>query len=219
MNQKNAEPGRANEENGQSNARRDFLKQSATATGAVLGLSVLGGLSRAAATASAATASAATASAATASAATASAATASAATFNDNAQKAAVAPIATATIAVAPASLQLGLKEHKTLSKVGGFEIIPLANDTLIVACTEAASFVACSAICPHKGCKVVYEHDAKEFVCPCHDSRFALDGRVLKGPAKTPLKSYATDVAAVISLSAVRAMSSVTSSTPPKRN
>lgn len=190
MNQKNAEPGRANEENGQSNARRDFLKQSATATGAVLGLSVLGGLSRAEATASAATA--------------------SAATFNDNAQKAAVAPIATATIAVAPASLQLGLKEHKALSKVGGFEIIPIANDTLIVAC---------SAICPHKGCKVVYEHDAKEFVCPCHNSRFALDGRVLKGPAKTPLKSYATDVAAVISLSAVPAMSSVTSSTPPKRN
>jgi len=177
------------------NARRDFLKQSATATGAVLGLSVLDGLSRAEATASAA------------------------ATSNDNAQKAAVAPIATATIAVAPASLQLGLKEHKALSKVGGFEIIPIANDTLIVACTEAASFVACSAICPHKGCKVVYEHDAKEFVCPCHDSRFALDGRVLKGPAKTPLKSYATDVAAVISLSAVPATSSVTSSTPPKRN
>ncbi len=182
-----------------TNARRDFLKQSATATGAVLGLSVLGGLSRAEAATSAATA--------------------SAATSNDNAQKAAVAPIATATIAVAPASLQLGLQEHKALSKVGGFEIIPIANDTLIVACTEAASFVACSAICPHKGCKVVYEHDAKEFVCPCHDSRFALDGRVLKGPAKAPLKSYATDVAAVISLSAVPATSSVTSSTPPKRN
>lgn len=176
------------------NARRDFLKQSATATGAVLGLSVLGGLST-------------------------SAATASAATSNDNAQKAAVAPIAAATIAVAPASLQLSLKEHKALSKVGGFEIIPIANDTLIVACTEATSFVACSAICPHKGCKVVYEHDAKEFVCPCHDSRFALDGRVLKGPAKTPLKSYATDVAAIISLSAVPATSSITSSTPPKRN
>lgn len=187
-----------------TNARRDFLKQSATATSAVLGLSILGGLSRAEAATSAATAS---------------AATASAATSNDNAQKAAVAPIATATIAVAPASLQLGLKEHKALSKVGGFEIIPMANDTLIVARTEAASFVACSAICPHKGCKVVYEHDAKEFVCPCHDSRFALDGRVLKGPAKTPLKSYATDVAAVISLSAVPVTSSVTSSTPPKRN
>ena len=209
MNQKNAEPGGANEENGQSNARRDFLKQSATATGAALGLSVLGGLSRAEAATSAATASAATASAVT----------ASAATFNNNAQKAAVAPIATATIAVAPASLQLGLKEHKALSKVGGFEIIPIANDTLIVACVEAASFVACSAICPHKGCKVVYEHDAKEFVCPCHDSRFALDGRVLKGPAKAPLKSYATDVAAVISLPAVPATSSVTSSTPPERN
>lgn len=179
MNQKNVEQSEMDEENVQPNARRDFLKQGATATGAVLSLSVLGGLSRA-----------------------------EAATAGDG------APKATASVAAAPASLQLSLKEHKALGKIGGFEIIPIANDTLIVARTEADSFVACSAICTHKGCKVAYEHATREFVCPCHGARFASDGRVLKGPAKAPLKNYATDVAAVVSLSAV----SATSSTPPKK-
>lgn len=179
MNRKNAGQDETIEENTQPNARRDFLKQGATATGAVLSLSVLGGLSRA-----------------------------EAATSGDGAQKAA------APVVAAPASLQLSLKEHKALSKIGGFEIIPIANDTLIVARTAADSFVACSAICTHKGCKVAYEHDAREFACPCHSARFALDGQVIKGPAKAPLKSYATDVAAVVSLSA----SSSASSTPPKK-
>jgi menaquinol-cytochrome c reductase iron-sulfur subunit len=31
------------------------------------------------------------------------------------------------------------------------------------------------SATCPHNGCDVIV--DAKDFLCPCHDSRFALEG------------------------------------------
>jgi len=33
------------------------------------------------------------------------------------------------------------------------------------------------NARCPHLGCTVNYKPDAAAYVCPCHDSSFALDG------------------------------------------
>ena len=39
------------------------------------------------------------------------------------------------------------------------------------------------SAICPHLGCSVSWQHGQKEFVCPCHGGRFAADGALVSGP------------------------------------
>jgi Rieske Fe-S protein len=41
---------------------------------------------------------------------------------------------------------------------------------------------------CPHLGCSYALNQDAKTFDCPCHGSRFHLDGSVLHGPAAFPL-------------------------------
>lgn len=41
---------------------------------------------------------------------------------------------------------------------------------------------------CPHLGCSYAFDDGKKHFVCPCHGSEFALDGRVLHGPATAPL-------------------------------
>jgi Rieske Fe-S protein len=41
---------------------------------------------------------------------------------------------------------------------------------------------------CSHLGCSVALNPDAKSFDCPCHGSRFHLDGTVLHGPAAYPL-------------------------------
>lgn len=44
------------------------------------------------------------------------------------------------------------------------------------------------SAVCPHEGCEVEWRDEARDFFCPCHDSRFAPDGERIEGPAQQGL-------------------------------
>jgi cytochrome b6-f complex iron-sulfur subunit len=46
----------------------------------------------------------------------------------------------------------------------------------------------ALSAVCTHLGCITRYLSDANIIACPCHGSRFDLEGNVLHGPAPRPL-------------------------------
>jgi glycine/D-amino acid oxidase-like deaminating enzyme/nitrite reductase/ring-hydroxylating ferredoxin subunit len=45
------------------------------------------------------------------------------------------------------------------------------------------------SATCTHLGCIVSFNDVEREWECPCHGSRFAIDGRLLQGPATTHLQ------------------------------
>lgn len=45
------------------------------------------------------------------------------------------------------------------------------------------------SPSCTHMGCLVAFNRVEREWECPCHGSRFALDGAVLQGPATRPLR------------------------------
>ena len=40
------------------------------------------------------------------------------------------------------------------------------------------------TAECPHLGCRIGYDEEKKNFVCPCHESAFDLEGKVLYGPS-----------------------------------
>ena len=43
-------------------------------------------------------------------------------------------------------------------------------------------------AHCTHMGCVLNFSESENAFVCPCHSSKFSLDGTVLKGPAQKKL-------------------------------
>lgn len=44
---------------------------------------------------------------------------------------------------------------------------------------TGEESIEAFNVICPHAGCLVEYAPERQGYLCPCHDSIFALDGRI----------------------------------------
>ncbi len=54
---------------------------------------------------------------------------------------------------------------------------------------------LAVKTVCTHKGCDVKWKSDKKLYVCPCHDAEFEADGKVVEGPAKTPLQKYAAKI------------------------
>lgn len=49
-------------------------------------------------------------------------------------------------------------------------------------------TLVALSMLCTHACCEVSYENSSNTILCPCHGSVFDSHGRVLRGPAGTPL-------------------------------
>jgi glycine/D-amino acid oxidase-like deaminating enzyme/nitrite reductase/ring-hydroxylating ferredoxin subunit len=53
----------------------------------------------------------------------------------------------------------------------------------------ESGQLQALSARCTHLGCIVRFNGAERTWDCPCHGSRFALDGSVIEGPAVHPLE------------------------------
>jgi Rieske Fe-S protein len=67
---------------------------------------------------------------------------------------------------------------------VGQVRIIS-SEETILVR--QADGFAVMSTKCRHAGCTVAYKSNTQSFDCPCHGSRYRLDGSVLRAPADTP--------------------------------
>jgi glycine/D-amino acid oxidase-like deaminating enzyme/nitrite reductase/ring-hydroxylating ferredoxin subunit len=80
----------------------------------------------------------------------------------------------------AAASRPLAAGEGRVVSRRG--RQVALARD-------DAGELHAVSARCTHLGCIVSFNAAERSWDCPCHGSRFALDGDVLQGPAVRPLR------------------------------
>jgi Rieske Fe-S protein len=75
---------------------------------------------------------------------------------------------------------------------VGGGKIF--ADRKVVVTQPTAGTFVGLSAVCTHKGCVVNKVADGT-IDCPCHGSKFHLDGTVANGPAQAPLTTMPVTV------------------------
>lgn len=81
----------------------------------------------------------------------------------------------------------------KALSQTGFIQNKKFASGPLLVVRDPAntAKLIAVNSTCTHKGCAVDWKASAKEFVCPCHGSKFKADGSVANGPAQKPLAKF----------------------------
>ena len=61
----------------------------------------------------------------------------------------------------------------------------------LVVRTSPTSNLSAVNPTCTHAGCPLTWAAKSQKFVCPCHASEFGTDGKVLKGPASKPLKTY----------------------------
>jgi len=73
---------------------------------------------------------------------------------------------------------------------VGSRSLVP---DVPAVLIHTQGGFKALSLVCTHLGCTV--EQMDGGFACPCHGSRYDVNGNVLRGPAQKPLRSLRVEI------------------------
>ncbi len=89
-------------------------------------------------------------------------------------------PISQITLAAAPVP-------NARLMRPGDVRYVPQARAYVL---RDEQGYYAVSAVCTHLGC-LVRKTDG-EFRCPCHGSRFSLEGTNEAGPAPRPLAHLA---------------------------
>jgi len=63
------------------------------------------------------------------------------------------------------------------------------------LVCLGDGGFLALSSRCTHLGCAVPWDKDLKEFICPCHSSKFDIMGNVLSSPAPRALDLFEVSI------------------------
>ena len=87
--------------------------------------------------------------------------------------------------------IKVTLAANKGLAKVGGAVILNLNDGSqlgIVRTTAGVKGFSALSLTCPHNGAAVMEE--GNKWVCPAHGSVFALNGKLIQGPARQGLSS-----------------------------
>lgn len=71
----------------------------------------------------------------------------------------------------------------------GSGAVVRLGGEHCAVYRDDDGAVHALSATCTHLGCIVHFNDVERAWECPCHGSRFGLDGSVIQGPANRPLE------------------------------
>jgi glycine/D-amino acid oxidase-like deaminating enzyme/nitrite reductase/ring-hydroxylating ferredoxin subunit len=78
--------------------------------------------------------------------------------------------------------------------KIGEGAVVSLDGKTVAAFRDEDGQLHAISATCTHLACQVSFNEAERSWDCPCHGSRFDIEGQVLQGPAIRGLASKDTE-------------------------
>ena len=87
--------------------------------------------------------------------------------------------------------IQSYLDKAEKLKKVGGYTILKIKEKQFLFIRNSKESIKVFSPECTHKKCIVTFNPESGHIECPCHESRFDMEGKVLDGPAPKPLRKY----------------------------
>ncbi|MFT7578679.1 MAG: Rieske Fe-S protein [Myxococcota bacterium] len=90
----------------------------------------------------------------------------------------------------------IDLEKFPQLKEAGGLVRVEAKDGDarMMVLRRPDKSLVALSMECTHVGCDLDFVKAKRQFECPCHGSRFDLNGTVLEGPAEDPLPRYTVE-------------------------
>ena len=83
----------------------------------------------------------------------------------------------------AKAAFSIPAEKLTTLPRGEG-SIVEHAGEKYAVYRDEAGETHVLPSRCPHLGCRLEWNPDDRTWECPCHGSRFGIDGEILSEPA-----------------------------------
>jgi len=103
-------------------------------------------------------------------------------------------PLNTIQGTVSNGTVMVTISSSSALAKVGSAGIITYSSGSILIDHPSANVYNAFTSICPHQGCTINnFDAGSNQFVCPCHGSRFDINGKVVQGPAPSSLQQYPT--------------------------
>jgi Rieske Fe-S protein len=85
-------------------------------------------------------------------------------------------------------------KFNFTRTRINGWEKTVKSYGVYVYRRNET-QLIVFSDICTHLACIVKWHPDIQEYVSPCHDGHFSIEGNVTKGPPPRPLDQYEYEI------------------------
>ncbi len=87
---------------------------------------------------------------------------------------------------------RLSVDKLKNTVEIGKGEgrIVKYEGKKIAIYRDKEGELFALNPVCRHAGCIVQWNHAERSWDCPCHGTRYAIDGSLLNGPASTDLPS-----------------------------
>jgi menaquinol-cytochrome c reductase iron-sulfur subunit len=79
-------------------------------------------------------------------------------------------------------------------NRIDGWRILSEKSTAWAVK-LDNGEIIALAPQCTHLGCAYHWDDPKKQFLCPCHNSVFSIDGKVVSGPAPRPLDRFVAKV------------------------